>query len=905
MVAAMTTTPKRINIIETSLDSLLGQTWKLDVVYLFIPFVFKRDGTVYQIPQWLAKKQGVQIVRCEDSGPSTHMLEVLRKERDPHTFILQVDDDQLYGKDLLASLLRGNGPSPGRAIGAATQHAHTHLQGIVLEGVHGVLFQRKHFDPTVFDHSKFCRECWLHDDLWLSAHLAKRAIGREQLFSRFETRALKYGFGDDALYRGGAGSDNARNFYLCIADLLRRTPSLLEAETRVAVVAPFFSRDEVPDGTSQTDILAGLRRFRTVQRKRGVGPHAFYPYGVQPSLLRSAAPGKEDSIIWAAGFVEHVGTWDAPIDIVVDDGAECSDSASCRGIQSGLLSALRFEEDPATLLVLFEETLRPQTLHLIIEGHLVCHRARDPKSREPCHGPRGSLSMWRHAAYEADRVQGAIFLPSFSSTFHAESIQGSLMASGEALWRDDLGGWRRQAKDDDLQLVQHATAGTAGSNVEHLMNEFAALGRRVVVVLSTFSSRLAHIRIVVRSLGKSGVPLRRIYVLVQANRKISVCGPGNLRSYRGVVVICSKWESEAKKMATTLAFETKPNTLIFLADDAHHYGASALSHLVIAADVAPGQVIGALGYTFGLHGGPIPIVGAGVILYRSFLDTRLVDLQSGPCKTEFEMSLAAHLVLKGVRVKVLGSAFGTQRIRRKLSPWRARTHQLTACRDHLVEKHPLIWASLHRQRCVVFVSLFGDTDDFLLEMTLRFAASQTRKPDEVVLIAMNNNILHTPVKSDRIMATSEFRASGRVGTGRGAVIAQDGSDLELQLSVWASSLRDKAGGVMRMDTEYGEPRSFVLSIASVGPCPESRCRAADSLLAAFDREIHPDTALFFSSAERLVNERVVDENLACLSACRPKCSKDSWCGQSETRPDGAIYDMTVRRVAGYKELIVG
>lgn len=46
----------------------------------------------------------------------------------------QVDDDQRYGPLLLESLLRGMGPAPGRAIGAATQHAHTHLGGQVLEG---------------------------------------------------------------------------------------------------------------------------------------------------------------------------------------------------------------------------------------------------------------------------------------------------------------------------------------------------------------------------------------------------------------------------------------------------------------------------------------------------------------------------------------------------------------------------------------------------------------------------------------------------------------------------------------------------------------------------------------------------------------------------------------------------
>ena len=59
---------------------------------------------------------------------------------------LQVDDDQIYGERLVEKLLNGLGPLPGRAVGAATQHAYNYLDGAVLEGVHGVIFQRKFFD---------------------------------------------------------------------------------------------------------------------------------------------------------------------------------------------------------------------------------------------------------------------------------------------------------------------------------------------------------------------------------------------------------------------------------------------------------------------------------------------------------------------------------------------------------------------------------------------------------------------------------------------------------------------------------------------------------------------------------------------------------------------------------------
>ena len=36
-------------------------------------------------------------MRCEDLGPGTHLLNGLRLEDDPWTFIVVVDDDHIYG----------------------------------------------------------------------------------------------------------------------------------------------------------------------------------------------------------------------------------------------------------------------------------------------------------------------------------------------------------------------------------------------------------------------------------------------------------------------------------------------------------------------------------------------------------------------------------------------------------------------------------------------------------------------------------------------------------------------------------------------------------------------------------------------------------------------------------------
>ena len=143
---------------------------------------------------------------------------------------VEVDDDQEYGRELVQHLLRATGPLPGRALGAATQHAYSYLKSAITEGVHGVLFQRKFFDSSVFDYTGFSESCKLHDDLWLSAHLARKALRRESLTSRFGSKPLGFGFRADALFQGGAGTDNQWNFFACMSSLLEAQPNLWEPE---------------------------------------------------------------------------------------------------------------------------------------------------------------------------------------------------------------------------------------------------------------------------------------------------------------------------------------------------------------------------------------------------------------------------------------------------------------------------------------------------------------------------------------------------------------------------------------------------------------------------------------------------------------------------------------------------
>ncbi len=57
MVAALTTTPKRIHLMKPVFDSLVAQSLMLDAIWLFVPYVYKRDpAQKYTVPSWLREE---------------------------------------------------------------------------------------------------------------------------------------------------------------------------------------------------------------------------------------------------------------------------------------------------------------------------------------------------------------------------------------------------------------------------------------------------------------------------------------------------------------------------------------------------------------------------------------------------------------------------------------------------------------------------------------------------------------------------------------------------------------------------------------------------------------------------------------------------------------------------------
>jgi len=476
-------------------------------------------------------------------------------------------------------------------------------------------------------------------------------------------------------------------------------------------------------------------------------------------------------------------------------------------------------------------------------------------------------------------------------------FEGFRLAMEGKIWRDEKGPWQKSSSEYVAFRNFIERGISTDENIAALWNEQLLFAPRVVATLGTNSlKRSPLLRITLGSLLRQRLRPRRIYVFVRSKKTMRHCVPSWLRSRPRVVALCDRDGRGGAPLTGLLAHETAPNTLILLVDDRHHYGDRLLANLVPSAHLWAGSAVASSGVTFGMHGGPIGRTSLGVLFRRSFLDTRIADDVEGPCEDQLELVVAAHLVLKGVNTRIIGHAFGSRTLVRPERPRGTRD----GCRRELIHRHGWLWASKKPERCTLFVSLLEGTDVFLLDLTIRYAGLQTRKPDEVVLLASSAGILASDLSDvDPIVVPgdAEVELRGSFGGGDVQIKSPAGTTFDVPLHKFLAYLRDRAGCVARVHSSFGPPRSFVLSVAT---CSDHMCAVQPSLRRAFEYELDPNTVLMFVSAERLVNERLMEDNYRCLTACAPRCGDQNWCGQSPAVAGmNALYDLTVRRAAGY------
>jgi len=239
IIATLTTTPRRIGEIRKTLNSVLNQTIPIEAIEINVPYILKRSGEEYQIPEWLSQLEAetkntkceVRIFRTEDFGAITKIAPTLfRYQGQKDVFAWSIDDDVEYPVNMLATIFREYMPdrdyvlchsgaewkfdsedfcigyNPDRRerdVHFAEGHATIfYPAGLVQEDFEDYIFKTTQTDDTRNS-----------DDIIISNYFALKNIKihccaypyREQsLF--LVNRALKYGMNSQALHKQGGGN---------------------------------------------------------------------------------------------------------------------------------------------------------------------------------------------------------------------------------------------------------------------------------------------------------------------------------------------------------------------------------------------------------------------------------------------------------------------------------------------------------------------------------------------------------------------------------------------------------------------------------------------------------------------------------------------------------------------------
>ena len=187
-VISLTSIPSRIDHIKTTLNSLLDQTVRVDEISLNLPRKTRRGGDNLVIPNFLKGLRYVKIYLIdEDQGPATKLLPTLRREKEGDTRIIYLDDDMVYNKSLIETLVNHSNIHPNLAIANRAWNVKDYLEtgnghndkdnkGVwdVAMGYAGVLVKPKFFTDEVYHLT--IDSAFYADDVWISGHLAKNGV---------------------------------------------------------------------------------------------------------------------------------------------------------------------------------------------------------------------------------------------------------------------------------------------------------------------------------------------------------------------------------------------------------------------------------------------------------------------------------------------------------------------------------------------------------------------------------------------------------------------------------------------------------------------------------------------------------------------------------------------------------
>lgn len=227
VVISLTTIPARVRSLAPVLRSLLDQDTTADRIILWLPSRSLRQNQDYPDATEIDVPDGIEVMDCEDLGPATKLLHSLRLENG--ALIIAVDDDVVYPRTLVSTLLSAHRDEPETAFGlrgvnlqSGTRFVdlwHVLSSGIdriqpvdILFGTWGYMVPAWLCDAAIHDFSGYPEAVRWVDDVWVSGHLARLGIARKVTPSdRFplETFASMRQALTDGMNRSGENDETA------------------------------------------------------------------------------------------------------------------------------------------------------------------------------------------------------------------------------------------------------------------------------------------------------------------------------------------------------------------------------------------------------------------------------------------------------------------------------------------------------------------------------------------------------------------------------------------------------------------------------------------------------------------------------------------------------------------------
>ena len=227
---SLTTSPSRLDHIQNVLDTL-----DLDYVkniFLVLPERYGRKKEKYNIPVDFLRNgfPKVRILRPKkDLGPLSKLHPaakfLLDSGESPESIIISVDDDTAYPAGMIGQIIKKLVHNEKLSVGSSTQPtSFWHFEdtsiwsdggdSVVVEGFGGVGHRLGNLDLDLMEEIVTrSRYCLVSDDIVVNFSLDKSGISRERIDNRFftlsQTRQFPWGFGPDALHKGGGVDESA------------------------------------------------------------------------------------------------------------------------------------------------------------------------------------------------------------------------------------------------------------------------------------------------------------------------------------------------------------------------------------------------------------------------------------------------------------------------------------------------------------------------------------------------------------------------------------------------------------------------------------------------------------------------------------------------------------------------